>query len=98
MHFLLDAGVTINVDHSVLLIVASANAIVVDTLGPDFSWPRDDILQQPLRSSSWDDFRRQVLFRMRIAAAGRVIGERLIESTRQLRGLFEDELARREPG
>ena len=96
VRFLMDVGVTINVDQSVLTPITGANALLADTLGPDFTWPRDVVLQQPRGASSWDDFRRQVLYRMRIAAAGRIIGERLIESTRELRATIEDELKRRD--
>ncbi|NIL94885.1 MAG: hypothetical protein GTO71_10720 [Woeseiaceae bacterium] len=95
-HFLMDAGVTIYIDQTVLPPIERANAVLLDVLGPDFTWPRDVVLQQPRRSSSWDEFRRQVLYRMRIAAGGRVTGERLIESTQQLRALVEEELARRD--
>ena len=96
VRFLMNAGVTINIDQVVLPAIERADAVLLEALGPDFSWPNDDVLQQPPRSSSWDDFRRQVLYRMRIAAAGRVIGERLIESTKQLRVRIEEELARRD--
>jgi hypothetical protein len=96
--FLMDAGVTIKAYQSVLKPIQESNAVIRDVLGPDFSWPRDDILQQPPRSSSWDDFRRQVLFRMRIAAGGVSIGKRLIESTRQLRARVEEALERRDTG
>jgi hypothetical protein len=82
----------------VLEAIQGANTILLDVLGPDFAWPRDDVLQQPPRSSSWDDFRRQVLLRMRIAAAGNLIGERLIESTRELRERIDDEIERRATG
>lgn len=98
VRFLMDAGVTIHADQTVLGIAQQSDSVVRDTLGPDFSWPRDDILQQPRRSSSWDDFRRQVLMRMRIAAAGSLIGERLIDSTRELRARIDVELERRAAG
>jgi hypothetical protein len=94
--FLMDAGVTINVDQSVLAPITDTTAVLLDTLGTDFAWPRDVVLQQPQRSSSWDDIRRQVLFRMRIATGGRLIGVGVIDSTRQLRSRIEEELKRRD--
>lgn len=97
VRFLLDVGVTIDVDQSVLIPITGASAVLEEVLGPDFAWPRDVILEQPPRSSTWDDFRRQVLYRMRIAAGGRTIGERLIESTSQLRTRITEELERRDP-
>ena len=96
--FLMDSGVTSKVDQSTLPPVLNANTILYDTLGPDFPWPRNDVLQKPPRASSWDGFRQQVLFRMRIAASGQVMGERLSEITRQLRFEIEEELKRRDTG
>ena len=96
VHFLMDAGVTINVDQSVLLPVAQTSEVLLATLGPDFAWPQDVVLQQSRRATSWDDFRRQVLFRMRIATGGQLIGERVIVSTQQMRSRIEQELARRD--
>lgn len=96
VRFLMDAGVSLNPDQSVLLPVLGAGAVIDDVLGPDFVWPRDVILERPRGSASWDNFRRQVLYRMRIAASGRTIGERLIEMTQQLRVDIENELSRRD--
>jgi hypothetical protein len=94
--FLVEAGVAIYIDETALAPIERANAVLLDVLGPDFAWPRDVVLQRPQGSSSWDEFRRQVLFRMRIAAAGQVTGERLIESTRQLRDRITEALERRD--
>lgn len=94
--FLMDVGVTINVDQSVLAAITDTTAVLLDTLGADFAWPRDVVLQQPQRSSSWDDIRRQVLFRMRIATGGRLIAMGVIDSTRELRSRIEEELKRRD--
>jgi hypothetical protein len=98
VRFLMDSGVSIKPDQSALATILNANTVLLDALGPDYSWPRDVVLQQPPNSSSWDDFRRQVLFRMRIAASGQVTGERVSESTRQLRFRIEEELERRDTG
>ena len=94
--FLVDTGVAIYIDESALAPIEGANAVLLDVLGPDFAWPRDVVLERSQGSSSWDEFRRQVLFRMRIAAAGRVTGERLIESTRKLRDRITEEFERRD--
>ena len=96
VRFLMDVGVTIKVDQSVLAPITGTNEVLLETLGPDFAWPHDRVLQQPPRASSWDELRRHVLYRMRIAAAGQVIGQGMIESTRQLRFQIEQELARRD--
>ena len=94
--FVMNSGVAINVDQSVLDAITRATAVLQDTLGPEFSWPRDVVLQQPPDSPSWDDFRRQVLFRMRNAAAGKGLGESVNESTQQLRFRIEEELEHRD--
>jgi hypothetical protein len=96
VRFLMDAGVTSYVDQSVLTPIADSHAFLTDVLGPDFSWPHDVVLRQPRSASSWDDFRRQVLYRMRIASSGSIVSQGMIESTQQLRGQIEEELARRD--
>jgi len=98
VRFLMDSGVAYKVDQSTLPPIMNANTVLSDTLGPDYSWPRNDVLRKPPRASSWDDFRQQVLFRMRIAASGQVMGERVSETTRQLRFRIEEELERRDTG
>jgi hypothetical protein len=96
VRFLMDTGVTINTDQSVHAPSMDANAILLDALGPDFSWPRDIVLRQPRNVSTWDDLRRQVLYRMRIAASGSTVGEGMIDSTLKLRSRIEEELKRRD--
>jgi hypothetical protein len=96
VRFLMAAGITINADQSVLAPITDATAVLLDSLGPDFSWPRDVILRQPQNASSWDELRRHVLYRMRIAASGSVVGASMIESTQQTRFRIEEELKRRD--
>jgi len=49
--------------------------IVYERLGSAFSLPEDRILSEPAESDSWNDIRRNVLFRIRIAAAGQALAE-----------------------
>jgi len=52
-----------------------AAAIQRAALGPDFETPIDAVLTRPADAASWDDIRRNVLFRMRIAAVGQSLAE-----------------------
>jgi len=56
-----------------------ANAIVYERLGPEFSLPEDRVLLEPADADSWNDIRRNVLFRMRIAATGQAIAESTVD-------------------
>ena len=58
-----------------------ANPIVYEGLGPTFSLPEDRVLSEPPESDSWNDIRRNVLFRIRIAATGQALAERVVGET-----------------
>lgn len=94
--FLLESGITPIVVPSTVPIVNASNDLVMELLGEDAAVPADEILMRPPGSRSWDQIRRQVLLRLRIAAIGSVVGSRIIEDTRQLREDIENELARRD--
>jgi hypothetical protein len=55
-----------------------ANAIVYESLGPSASLPEDRVLSEPADSESWNDIRRNVLFRLRIAATGQALAEAML--------------------
>jgi len=61
-----------------------ANAIVYERLGPEFSLPEDRVLSEPAESDSWNDIRRNVLFRMRIAATGQALVESTVDQTNDI--------------
>jgi hypothetical protein len=73
--------------------LATANRLAREILG-NVAEPVDEILTRPPEARSWDDIRRQVLFRLRIAAVGATLGGTAIERTRELRTEIETELAR----
>ena len=94
--FVMDQGITIRHGDSSLGAVNAATELLSEALGPEFAWPRDEILAKPPRSRSWDDIRRQVLFRMRIAATSAALGSQVIDATQRLRADIANELARRD--
>lgn len=56
-----------------------ASAIIYERLGPEVSLPEDSILLAPAEADSWNDIRRNVLFRMRIAATGQALAESTVD-------------------
>lgn|GEM_PF-1707461 len=72
-----------------------ANAIVYERLGPDFSLPEDRVLAEPAEADSWNDIRRNVLFRMRIAATGQALAESTVDQTNQIAMAIATELGDR---
>ena len=61
-----------------------ANAIMYERLGPDFSLPEDRVLLEPAEADSWNDIRRNVLLRMRIAATGQALTESVVDQTNDI--------------
>ena len=59
-------------------------AIVYERLGLEFSLPEDRVLLEPAEADSWNDIRRNVLFRMRIAATGQASAERAVDQTNDI--------------
>ena len=93
---MLEAGITTNLQDHPTTRVLKANDIVIDTLGDDYIPPVDTVLMQPPGNPVWNDIRRQILFRMRIASIGSVFGDDLAESTRALRAVVDEALEDRE--
>jgi hypothetical protein len=72
-----------------------ANAIVYARLGATFSIPEDRVLSEPPESDSWNDIRRNVLFRLRIAATGQALAESTLDQTNEIATEIAAELNRR---
>jgi len=72
-----------------------ANAIVYERLGPEFLFPEDRVLSEPAEADSWNDIRRNVLFRMRIAATGQALAESTVDQTNQIAMAIATELGDR---
>ena len=94
--FLFDTGITPVWQSSLIPDISAANDAMAEMLGPERTYPRDEVLTRPTGSRSWDDIRRHVLLRMRVALVGANIGERMIEENRVLYQDIETELARRD--
>lgn len=69
-----------------------SNAIVYERLGSEFSLPEDRVLLEPAEAESWNDMRRNVLFRMRIAAAGLSLTESTLDQISDIATAIDAEL------
>ena len=69
-----------------------SNAIVYERLGSEFSLPEDRVLLEPAEAESWDDIRRNVLCRMRIAAAGLSLTESTLDQISDIATAIDAEL------
>lgn len=90
--FMLNAGITnaITAPHDPILV--EAEKLLMNAVGEDSAMPRDEILEHPPEHPSWDDLRRQVLFRVKVATIGVTAGRRAIDATREIRAAIEEEL------
>jgi hypothetical protein len=70
-----------------------ATAIVYEHLGPAVSLPEDRVLSAPADSDSWDDIRRNVLFRIRIAATGQALAESTADQVNDMATAITAELS-----
>ena len=80
--FIMGTGITALVQAEELQVTSTlnrANAILYERLGPGSSLPEDRILLEPAEADSWNDIRRNVLFRMRISATGQALAESTVE-------------------
>ena len=96
--FIMRAGVTAlqRPDRSqVISTLNRASTIVYERLGPELSLPEDNILLQPADAESWNDIRRNVLFRMRMAATGQALVESTVNQTNDVATAIAAELGRR---
>ena len=76
--------------------LARANEIAHEQLGTEFTFPADRILLEPADAESWNDIRRNVIFRLRIAAAGQALAEGTVNQTLEISAAIEAELAARQ--
>lgn len=90
--FVLKAGITNGYTASNEPGIAEAEQQLLDALGADVSWPRDEILLSPPGAPFWDKMRRQVIFRTKIASIGVTSGRRAIDATREIRAAIEEQL------
>ena len=69
-----------------------SNAIVFERLGVAFSLPVDRVLSEPVESDSWNDIRRNVLFRLRMSATGQALAESTVDQINDIEIAITDEL------
>jgi hypothetical protein len=96
--FIMSAGVTAlqrPENFQVTSTLNRANAIVYERLGPEFSLPEDRVLLAPAEAESWNAIRRNVLFRMRIAATGQALAESTEDQTNEIVSAIAAELSGR---
>lgn len=96
LNFLLSFGITPVAETASTALVTESDHLVVEALGEDARLPADDILSRPAGSRSWDDLRRQVYFRMRIAGVGVVLADQTLSAANALRFEIDAALASRD--
>ncbi|MGD2130790.1 MAG: DUF6090 family protein [Lysobacterales bacterium] len=76
----------------VIDILNRGHAIMTGRLGADFQFPKDRVLMAPADADSWDDIRRNVLFRMNIASTGQALAESTLDETKAITEAIVTEL------
>jgi hypothetical protein len=72
-----------------------ATVLMTEGLGGDIAFPEDRILAAAPDAESWNDIRRHVLWRARIAAVGQTLAEEIVDETDTIAGAIADELRAR---
>ena len=86
------AGITVVHDQQAIEAIQRATQIQVERLGPDVEFPEDRVLDAPADSDSWNDIRRNVYFRIRIASAGQAGAELILDATDNIAEAIASEL------
>jgi len=95
--FLLGVGISIRFGAGTTEVLLSRGTeILREALGEDFTIMSNPVLQRPPDAESWDEVRRNVLFRMRIASVGQALAEALAEDAEVMARAIDTELARRD--
>jgi hypothetical protein len=93
--FVMRAGISALQRRETLQVTATLNrstAIVYEHLGPAVSLPEDRILSESADSDSWNDIRRHVLFRIRIAATDQAMAESTVDQINDIATAITAEL------
>ena len=96
--FVMNAGISALQPPEIMQVTTTLNratAIVYERLGPTFSLPKDRALLEPAESDSWNHIRRNVLFRIRVAAAGQALAESTVDDTNDIAAAIAAELGGR---
>ncbi|MGD8930340.1 MAG: hypothetical protein PVI22_15320, partial [Lysobacterales bacterium] len=93
--FMMRAGITAVArpeGSQVIDILKRGHAMMSGRLGADFQFPTDRVLTAPPEADSWDDIRRNVLFRMDIASTGQALAESTLDETQAITTAITTEL------
>ena len=94
--FLLQAGISLSFGrHDTEAVLNRGVAIMAEHLGPDYEPLPDVVLSRPPEAESWSDIRRNVIFRMRIAAVGQAKSEDIAMYMEEVADDLAAELERR---
>ena len=93
--FLMRTGITVQLGSlSSVEIVNRATEILEERMNSVVVHPEDRVLSAPPESDSWNDIKRNLLFRLRIAAVGQVGAEYILDATDEISSALAAELDR----
>ena len=91
--YVMNGGISFRARNSeIIATINRATDIQNEALGADFRPPLDTVLAQPPDAESWNDMRRQLLFRLNIAANGQARAEQALEQNRVMAAAIAAEL------
>ena len=91
--FLLQAGISIRFDRRDTEATLNRGAqIMAEQLGSEYEVLPDTVLSRPPEAESWSDIRRNVLFRMRVAAVGQAKSENIAAFMQEIADELAEEL------
>lgn len=94
--FLLQAGISLRFDGRDTETTINRGAeIVVEQLGSDYWDLSDTVLARPPEAESWSDIRRNVVFRMRVAAVGQANSENIATQMQEIADKLAEALENR---
>ena len=94
--FLLQTGISLRLTRSDTVDTMNrSNEIMMEELGPEYEPLPDAVFSRPPEAESWSVMRRNVLFRMRIAAVGQTKAEEITAYMQEIAEELAEELAER---
>jgi len=94
--FLIRAGITVQISRAEFISALSRTGEIMEQeFGSDVVYPEDRVLSQAKGADSWNDIRRNVILRARIAAVGQANSEETLVDTDEIAEAIARELQRR---
>lgn len=91
--FLMRSGITVRIESKGSTEALNRTTeILKERLGPVVVYPEDRILSAPAESDSWNDIRRNLLFRIHIAATGQAGAGLILDATDDIAAAIASEL------